>query len=234
MTDRLIRPRARSRRSRGRVSFLRLRRLVRRHASGPGELSGDPARRLRSTAVGRLRHELRLLQRRCRRRPDPRRRPPRRRHRRRDGLFNVSLGGGKARDGSGPGKYTSLSNVFRDYGDVWMEITVGGEALFPRVKIQSSAYALNASNLNGKAASSPPSPVPSESASSLPSRERRGANPMPLRLEGDGSIWSRRRIDSERKGPRGPSAAARSAPTPHPVHETTEPSSKWGRPKMVG
>ena len=30
----------------------------------------------------------------------------------------MSLGGGKARDGSGPGKYTSLSNVFRDYGDV--------------------------------------------------------------------------------------------------------------------
>jgi len=66
----------------------------------------------------------------------------------------VSLGGGITRDGSGPGKYTSLSNVFRDYGDVWMEITVGGEALSPRVKIQSSAYALNASNLNGKAASS--------------------------------------------------------------------------------
>jgi len=48
-----------------------------------------------------------------------------------NGLFNVSLGGGITRDGSGPGKYTSLSNVFRDYGDVWMEITVGGEALPP-------------------------------------------------------------------------------------------------------
>ena len=69
------------------------------------------------------------------------------------GLFNVQLGGGTVTDGSGAGTYTSLSDVFRDYGAAYLEITVGAEVLSPRIRIQSAAYALNASNLQGKPAS---------------------------------------------------------------------------------
>lgn len=68
------------------------------------------------------------------------------------GLFNTQLGGGTVVDGFGPGVYTSLAGVFRDHGTVWMDITVNGETLSPRVRVQSSAYALNASSLQGRAA----------------------------------------------------------------------------------
>ena len=68
------------------------------------------------------------------------------------GLFNVQLGGGTVTDGSGAGTYSSLSDVFRDYGATYLEITVGAEVLSPRIRVQSSAYALNASNLQGKPA----------------------------------------------------------------------------------
>ena len=70
------------------------------------------------------------------------------------GLFNVPLGGGTVTDGLGAGTYTSLDQVFRDYGTAYLQITVGAEVLSPRVRIQSAAYALNASNLQGKPASS--------------------------------------------------------------------------------
>jgi len=69
------------------------------------------------------------------------------------GLFNVQLGGGTVTDGSGAGTYASLSDVFRDFGATYLAITVGGEVLSPRIRIQSAAYALNASNLQGKPAS---------------------------------------------------------------------------------
>ncbi|MBP7149388.1 MAG: hypothetical protein KBD01_17795, partial [Acidobacteria bacterium] len=62
------------------------------------------------------------------------------------GLFNVQLGGGTVSDGSGAGVYTSLADVFRDYGTVWLAIRVGDEDLLPRVRIISAAYALNARN----------------------------------------------------------------------------------------
>ncbi|MBP7149874.1 MAG: hypothetical protein KBD01_20295, partial [Acidobacteria bacterium] len=62
------------------------------------------------------------------------------------GLFNVQLGGGSISDGSGAGTYTSLASVFRDYGTVWLAIRVGGEDLSPRVRIVSTAYALNSTN----------------------------------------------------------------------------------------
>lgn len=62
------------------------------------------------------------------------------------GLFNVQLGGGTISDGSGPGTYTSLSDLFRDYGTVWLAIRIGGEDLSPRVRLVSSAYALNAAH----------------------------------------------------------------------------------------
>lgn len=70
------------------------------------------------------------------------------------GLFNVQLGGGTVTDGLGTGTYTSLDQVFRDYGTTYLQITVGAEVLSPRIRIQSAAYALNASNLQGKPASS--------------------------------------------------------------------------------
>jgi hypothetical protein len=65
------------------------------------------------------------------------------------GLFNVALGSGTVSDGSGPGTYTSLDAVFRDYTNVWLEVRVGGETLSPRTPIQSAAYALNATDLAG-------------------------------------------------------------------------------------
>ncbi|PYQ11410.1 MAG: hypothetical protein DMH00_08235, partial [Acidobacteria bacterium] len=70
------------------------------------------------------------------------------------GLFNVQLGGGLVTDGTGPGTYTSLAQVFRDYAAVWMEVQVGAETLAPRIRVQAEPYALNASNLEGKSASS--------------------------------------------------------------------------------
>ena len=62
------------------------------------------------------------------------------------GLFNVQLGSGTITDGSGPGTYTSLDQVFRDYSGVWLEIRGGTETLTPRVRIVSAGYALNAAN----------------------------------------------------------------------------------------
>ncbi len=70
------------------------------------------------------------------------------------GLFNVQLGGGTVTDGSGAGTYTALAQVFRDFAAVWLQVEVGGEVLSPRIRVQSSAYALNASNLEGQPASS--------------------------------------------------------------------------------
>jgi hypothetical protein len=66
-----------------------------------------------------------------------------------NGLFDVALGSGSVTDGSGPGTYTSLSAVFRDYGSVWLEIQVGAETLSPRTRFHSSAFSINATNLAG-------------------------------------------------------------------------------------
>jgi hypothetical protein len=65
------------------------------------------------------------------------------------GLFNVKLGGGSLADGSGPGLYRSLREVFRDYGEVWLEVWIspGGsawETLTPRIQVLSAGFALNA------------------------------------------------------------------------------------------
>jgi hypothetical protein len=70
------------------------------------------------------------------------------------GVFTVSLGSGAVFDGTGAGTYTSLADVFRDYADVSLEIQVNGETLSPTVKVLASAFALNASNLGGKPATS--------------------------------------------------------------------------------
>jgi hypothetical protein len=68
------------------------------------------------------------------------------------GLFNVALGSGTLSDGSGPGTYATLDQVFRDFSAVWMEVQVGAETLSPRIRVQAEPYALNASNLQGKPA----------------------------------------------------------------------------------
>ena len=61
-----------------------------------------------------------------------------------DGLFSVALGSGSIADGTGPGTYLTLRAVFWQYGEVWLQVTVGGEDLTPRVRIHSAAYATNA------------------------------------------------------------------------------------------
>jgi hypothetical protein len=66
------------------------------------------------------------------------------------GLFNVELGSGAVNDGTGPGVYTSLAQVFRDHGEVWLRIEVAGEVLSPRVRVIATAYALNADHLDGR------------------------------------------------------------------------------------
>lgn len=70
------------------------------------------------------------------------------------GLFNVTLGDGVVTDGSGPGTYASLTEVFRDHPAVWMAVTIDpaglDETLAPRVRILASAYALNTDHLDGK------------------------------------------------------------------------------------
>lgn len=65
------------------------------------------------------------------------------------GLFNAVLGGGVVSDGSGPGGFLTLKHVFRDYGDVWLEVEVDGEILAPRVQVLSAGYAVNADHLDG-------------------------------------------------------------------------------------
>jgi hypothetical protein len=73
-----------------------------------------------------------------------------------DGLFNVPLGGGNVLDGSGPGTYTSLSDVFRDYDTVYLEVRIYNndtslwETLSPRIRVLSSAYALNSDHFDGR------------------------------------------------------------------------------------
>jgi hypothetical protein len=57
------------------------------------------------------------------------------------GLFNVRLGTGELLDGSGPGTYSSLRQVFQASSLVWLSIQVGSETLSPRVQVSAAAYA---------------------------------------------------------------------------------------------
>ena len=66
-----------------------------------------------------------------------------------EGLFNVGLGSGSVTDGAGPGKYTTLSRVFADYPDLYVEVEVAGETLAPRIRIVSAGYALNTRYVRG-------------------------------------------------------------------------------------
>jgi len=66
------------------------------------------------------------------------------------GLFSVQLGSGAIYDGSGPGIYASLAEVFRDHAEVWLRVEVAGEVLDPRVQVVAAAYALNSDHLDGR------------------------------------------------------------------------------------
>ncbi len=68
------------------------------------------------------------------------------------GLFSAAVGSGDVVDGSGPGTYATLSEVFRDHGDVWLEVQVAGETLAPRIAVAAAGYALNSAHLDGQPA----------------------------------------------------------------------------------
>jgi hypothetical protein len=71
------------------------------------------------------------------------------------GMFSVWLGGGAPLDGSGPGTYFNITEVFRDYGEVHLEVQIGAdgapgtEVLSPRIRMVAAAYALNAGTVDG-------------------------------------------------------------------------------------
>ena len=67
-----------------------------------------------------------------------------------NGLFNVALGSGNHVDGSGPGTFPRLSDVFGNVEEVYLEVQVSGEVLSPRIGIRSAGSALNAAKLGGK------------------------------------------------------------------------------------
>jgi len=69
-----------------------------------------------------------------------------------DGLFSVEIGSGQVLDGWGPGFYPTLGEAFQDYGELWLEIEIGGETLSPRLRFASAGYALNAGALAGRTA----------------------------------------------------------------------------------
>ncbi len=66
------------------------------------------------------------------------------------GLFNVALGSGNLLDGSGPGTFVRLSDVFGNVEAVYLEIQASGEVLSPRIGMRSAGSALNADHLDGK------------------------------------------------------------------------------------
>lgn len=63
-----------------------------------------------------------------------------------NGLFNVQIGSGVIT----PGAVSTLTEAFRDYAAVWVEVQVEGEILCPRIRVASSAYSLNSSKLDGE------------------------------------------------------------------------------------
>ncbi|MBN1551991.1 hypothetical protein JW979_10995 [bacterium] len=66
-----------------------------------------------------------------------------------DGLCNLILGTGTILDGSGEGEYTSLADMFKDFDELWLQITFDGE-LFPgRCEILPVMSVINADTLDG-------------------------------------------------------------------------------------
>jgi len=68
------------------------------------------------------------------------------------GLFSVALGSGAVSDGSGPGTFAGLADLFAAHETVYLEVQVGSETLSPRVRVLASAYAQNAARLDGRSA----------------------------------------------------------------------------------
>ncbi len=61
-----------------------------------------------------------------------------------NGRFTAILGQGVVTDGSGPGIYTSLATVTRDFSSLYVQIEVSGTPLTPRQRLTSAPYSLNA------------------------------------------------------------------------------------------
>jgi len=70
-----------------------------------------------------------------------------------NGRLAVQLGTGVISDGSGPGTYTTLTAVFADFSEVWIELMIEGETLSPRIAVTSTPLALNSTRLDGRAGS---------------------------------------------------------------------------------
>ena len=66
------------------------------------------------------------------------------------GLFNVEVGGGSVADGSGPGTFSTLADVFGQHTDLYLEVEVAGETLQPRTAVSAAGYALNARKVRGR------------------------------------------------------------------------------------
>lgn len=66
------------------------------------------------------------------------------------GMFDAPVGSGSIADGSGPGIFGSLGEVFRQHEVVWVAVEVNGQGLSPRVQVASAAYALNARTVRGR------------------------------------------------------------------------------------
>lgn len=57
-----------------------------------------------------------------------------------NGIFSTMLGGGSVSDGAGSGTYTSISSAFESFSSVWVEISVSGQILSPRIRVASSPF----------------------------------------------------------------------------------------------
>lgn len=66
------------------------------------------------------------------------------------GLFNATLGlESNISDGTGPGTYTSLEQVFGDFSQLYLEVEVNSETLAPRMPLASSGFSLNSRLVRG-------------------------------------------------------------------------------------
>ncbi|MBQ6154423.1 hypothetical protein IJI99_00910 [bacterium] len=69
------------------------------------------------------------------------------------GIFTVTLGAGSGEGNDDYNCGVTLGNIFAQNSNVWLQITVEDEVLFPRQLIKSVPYALNSETLHGYSAS---------------------------------------------------------------------------------